>query len=297
MRDSIAIVSVKAKKNCYSAGDAITTDQFDIVTDPKGYENQVTVQPTVATNNAGLPKEQVELTFSLTALGKTSKKTTEVSVVNSDLEASVSLDPRFGTLQKKLESFRNCSTLMNNLAKKGLATGKFPGMKRKVPDIGGSFTTPSFGFNFSCCNDKEIALAHFVWNGFNIHAGIETYFPFFIPAVPGLNIYVSLEVSMWANLGMVDIDVSLEEGCSTVDIGIGAGVEATGSVGVSYINPKILGAQLGIQGQASGAWKWHILTGEVKPDPIKLQVNLVGKITFISMEVASGSWTLGEMVL
>ncbi len=298
MLDSIVIVSVKAKKNCYLPGDEITTDQFTIVTDPVGYENQVTVQPSIMTaNNAGSAKENVELTFTLSAFGHTSTKKTNVVCVNNDLEANVSIDLRFQILAKKIQTFRNCTTLLNNLAQKGMATGKFPGMQRKQPTISGNFSAPTVGFHFACCNNKDIALANIQWNGFSVSAGFETFFPFYIPAVLGLNIYISLGVSIWANLGLVNVDISLEQGCSSAEIGVAAGATVSGNVGVSYINPNILSAQMGLEGAASTTWKWDVLNGKWNNEPLAFKINLVGKITVISFVVFSGSKTLAEFVL
>ena len=53
VEDSVIIKYVIAKYQCYNHGEEISTSQFDITTEPKGYENLVTVSPSVANNNAG----------------------------------------------------------------------------------------------------------------------------------------------------------------------------------------------------------------------------------------------------
>ena len=66
VEDSVIIKYVIAKYQCYNHGEEISTSQFDITTEPKGYENLVTVSPSVANNNAGFSIENnVPVTFTL----------------------------------------------------------------------------------------------------------------------------------------------------------------------------------------------------------------------------------------
>ena len=86
--DSVTIVSVTPLKDCYNSGDNLALSDFEIKTNPDGYESLVQFTPTRVTNYAGESDEEQTITFSLNYRGHTSTNEATVNVFNEDLGLS-----------------------------------------------------------------------------------------------------------------------------------------------------------------------------------------------------------------
>lgn len=286
--DSVQIVSVTPKKRCYSAGDGVVTSDFNIVTEPKGYENQVTASPssvggifTGVQNNDG--SYNVELTFSLTVNNHTSTKKTNVVVIDPDmgLSPSVGIDIySFVQTCRKINELETEMTTLANKMKEATEAGN-SALKQCV-----ELKPPHFYFGefqvgewrWMCCNDTRTQLVPISWGGMSAECGIAITVPFPIAAIPGLAFYLTAESKTNVGLTGCTFNMSHMKECSNVELTLGITSTVSGAAGICFMSPSILSAQLGIEGQGSSSIIWKVTEGKVVWRPLLLTGSVTGQI-------------------
>lgn len=272
LKDSVGIVSVTPKRKCYNNGDAISLSDFEIVTEPTGYESMVTLTPTTADNDAGWGQEDMELTFSLDYNGRVSTKKLTVKVFNEDLAATATTG----------------SSIMKELLKE-IDNGKF--WVKKAGDAVTSISpcNPDYIFDINyaagtafqyCCNDKIIE------NGFRfdfpyvkLGLSVECDFPtsLSLPLLGG--IYINLSVGGGINMGPMSINYRGEE-CSSITIPVGLFLSFSGGVKAKAISDDILTLQGNVVAEAKSSLVWEVGHG-VKWKPLDVSVSIVGTATML----------------
>ena len=286
--DSVQIVSVTPKKRCYSAGDGVVTSDFNIVTEPKGYENQVTASPssvggiyTGVENNDG--SYNVELTFSLTVNNHTSTKKTNVVVIDPDMGLSPSVGIDIGSFVQTCRKINELETEMTTLANKMKAATEAgnSALKQCV-----ELKPPHFYFGefqvgewrWMCCNDTRTQLVPISWGGMSAECGIAITVPFPIAAIPGLAFYLTAESKTNVGLTGCTFNMSRMKECSNVELTLGVTSTVSGAAGICFMSPSILSAQLGIEGQGSSSIIWKVTEGKVVWRPLLLTGSVTGQI-------------------
>ena len=275
--DSVSIVSVTPLKDCYNSGDNLALSDFEIKTNPDGYQSMVQFTPTRVTNYAGESDEQQTITFSLTYQGHTSTKDASVNVFNEDLGTSTCKSVDFN---KFLEDFKKINAMVEKA--QGLAD-KLNTLSKDFnpcdPDFHLVVSLPQGSDVHACCEGKEI-------NGFRVdlpvidaNMGIDCYIPtsLSIPHVGGLEIHVGAAIGV--RLGPLSFKFKRE--CSDITIPIGLYANIAGGARVFLGDPDFLSAELNLVGEGSTTVTWTI--GEsIKWSPLNVNLKIVGKVTLCS---------------
>ena len=305
IKDSVTIVSVKPLQECYELGGAVTTDQFEIVTDPVGYENQVTVQPTTIQDNGlfvgGNGKANVDLTFSLTVNGNTSTKHQNVTAINPDQEVSVSVEVNVHEFCLNIYKFENTLKEYADITEKvkkadGLAK-LGAGFSKDGPNVHlGGITLNSF--KYKCCNNKVGWVLPFSWSGGWVDFGVNITFPFPIAAIPGVSFYLQAYANAKLSVGPYNVELSRELACASYQLPVTLTGTVGGAAGVCFLAPSVLSAQLAVEGEASiGLTATVIPKMDIIKNPLTLKASVVGKVTAMGLYTSQVSWTFAEWVL
>ena len=290
VEDTIAIVSVKGKFKCYNVGDKITTEpkQFEIVTDPPGYENLVTVSPAVATNNAGMAVEDgVVVTFTLTKNGHTSTKTTTISVYNSDLVAPLDvIQGSLKTFKFMMENMKIIDDIWENIESisncvEYLAPASPCGWSSEKPQ-GEAGWELNISPKLLCCSDNTPAPA------LQISLGKASYgntyscrFPFYgIPYVASADVVFNLSAGFF--VGPVTGVISTNRECAQLCIPAGVNLTVNGGVGVSVGGGKLLAADLLLQGSTTGQVQWCPI-GSNNTLSVGITFSVVGNVVCVGL--------------
>ena len=157
VEEDIEIVSVTPKKNCYSEGDAITEDQFDIVTNPPGLQRHVQLDQysrIAHCSNIALHTCQQPLTFNAYKRNEVrDSKTINVMVYTSEL-ISVEAPASVLMIQSHIREAKDLLAYVNRTNKQiSSALSRVPGPVR--------FETSPFGVDCIigssfgiCCDGK-----------------------------------------------------------------------------------------------------------------------------------------------
>lgn len=297
VEDSIRIVSVYAKYQCYNHGDEIETSQFEIKTDPPGYENLVTVTPTVANNNFGWSAEcGVPVTFSLTKNGHTSKLVKDICVFNSDLSVSQNLSQGLSNISQMLMSMKLVDAALEDVQK-----CTRPLRRLKMPTCGWGDDPPSQASGalditpkMLCCSDHTMAPALQIKFGqLSKGASYGCRVPLYgIPYVASFDFVFNIGASIF--VGPIDGIVSVNTKCAQLCFPFGATVSFNGGFGGSIAGGDVLTidglAQASMTGTAS-----YCLIGPKSNLKLSATVSLVGSVTMCSFVKYSIEFPLGTM--
>lgn len=303
--DSVQIVSVTPKKKCYAMGDDVVTSDFDIVTEPTGYENQVTVTPaflggaslsyTNSLQNSDGTLKSI-LTFSLTVNNHTSTKKAEIVVIDPDMGLSPSLGCDIQTFVKnckKIEELeKEVETTVKNM-KKSVEAGNsaLAGCVSLSPP---EFSCGSFDislFKWQCCNGVRSQVVPITWGGLTCQAGVSITVPFPIAALPGISFYLNAESKVNVGLTGCSFVLSHNKDCANTELTLGITATISGSAGICALSPSIISAQLGLEGQGSSSILWNVTNKTIKWRPLLLTGSVVGKATCIGLIQKQCKWT------
>jgi hypothetical protein len=275
--DSVTIVSVTPLKDCYNSGDNLALSDFEIKTNPDGYESLVQFTPTRVTNYAGESDEEQTITFSLNYRGHTSTNEATVNVFNEDLGLSTCKSVDFN---KFLEDFKKINAMVQ----------KAQGFADKLNTLSKDFNPCSPDFHLvlslpqgsdihACCEGKEITGFRVDLPTIDAYLGIDCYIPtsLSIPHVGGLEIHVGAAIGV--RLGPLSIKFKRE--CSTITIPLSLYANVAGGVRVFFGDPDFLSAELNLVGEGSTSLTWTI--GEsIQWSPLNVGLKIVGKVTLCS---------------
>lgn len=284
VEDTIAIVSVFKKYRCYNHGDVVAPDQFEITTDPPGYESLVTVSPNKVYNHAGLSMEDIPVTLSLTKNGHTSTKVVNVAVYNSDLTVSQALN--IGALSKYKEALESMALVeyilghIEEFADVAVKNAPTPCSWKTEKPQGSTSTAIEITPKMLCCSDHTPAPA------LQIKFGQKSYgnsfscrFPFYgIPHVASADIVFGLAGSV--SIGPVDGIVSTNTECAQICVPVTLSVSVNGGVGVS-VGGNILTADLLLQGTTFA--QAALCYGTSSYLKVGLTISVVGAVTLASL--------------
>ena len=277
MKDSIALVSVTPKKDCYNTGDAVSVSEFEIVTDPAGFESLVQLRTTNVYNTAGASEERQTLTFELTYNEHTSTKTATVNVFNEDLGLSegqsVDFKDFISNLKKvnaMVEKAKGLTNKLNSLAK---------GVSPCSPDFHLVVNLPQCTDIHACCNGKEVDGYKVNLPSIDAYLGVDCYIPttLKIPVVGGVDIHVGAAIGV--TLGPLSFTYKRE--CSNITLPLGLYANISGGVRVSLFDPDFLSGELNLVGTGSTQLVWTV-GQSIQWHPLNVDLKIVGKVTVVS---------------
>jgi len=276
VKDGLNGITVVPKQCCWKKGDAITTDQFTITTDPPGLEGTVTVSPTsVPTNIFATPVGTLPLTFT----GKKPDGTDVTATINIsavDEDAQLAFTAGLGQFKPE-EIVKYIDDIINNVKMGPCGAG------------GGPSANMQFATGKLCCPKAGCIKDMYAYNGtYNYDLTYTCDFPFYgIPYVASLNFRIMAGVGASLSLG------NIKTTCDGVDVCYSLGVTGTVGGGVSgtILGGKLLDASL-------------MLVGSITPDPIEycmpsgatkclgnicVKADIVGTVTTLSFFTKSVS--------
>lgn len=283
VEDTISILGVFPKYRCYSNDEAIDKSQFDIVMNPEGYENLVTVTPAVAQSEAATDG-YIEITFSVTKNNHTSTKKTRVRVIDNDDSFSQSLPVGLLNIKRTLETmdkvygaFQEAKSVTDKME----FLRHVPGSPCKWSDDPPASASSALDLRFRslCCNDHTaVASLKVKLLQLSYGASFGCRVPFYgIPHVASCDLVCNFGASM--SVGPVDGIISVNKSCADLCIPVTLGLTLNGGVGVS-LGGDILTADLLLQGGGSAQLAWCLTS----PNYLKLEASLsvVGTVTMCS---------------
>lgn len=287
VRDNIEIVSVTPLKNCYNTGDDIPISDFEIQTDPPGYESLATHTPNRARNSwewVGTDDTQ-EITFSLIHNGHESHKVVSVNVFNDELAVSHGNSINFKALLKRLESVK----YVLNKAKS--VSDKLNDLGKKVQGFTVS-CEPDVNFNVeisdddeqdihACCNGEEVdGYAVAASNSVSAEIAIDCYIPIQLNLPKIAEVYAHVGASAGVSIGPF-IYTYLGPECSSTTVRIAVYATISGGVQLRIVSEKVLTGQLDLVGRGDMSWDW-IIGEEIDWHPINVSLSIVGNVTFFN---------------
>lgn len=291
--DSVAIVSVTPIKECYADGDPIVTSNFTIVTNPAGYENQVTVSPIRATSTYG--QRQQELTFSLTVEGKTATKTANIDVISSEQRVSLSESRSVKELYKILKSG-------GEVVKKAMDAKE---AMKAMDKLRVTPCSPTWDFTFDpqfpfectqvCCNDKTTEVLQVNFPAVTLSGGIDCTVPIWgFPYAASVNLVLSVGASVTA--GPASGQMAWQSDCFEAKLPISFSFSASGGLGVSVLSPDVLSIDARLQSSISKSLEW-VIGKSIQWDKTKLSLDVVGTVKTIGLFTESITFNVGYVYL
>jgi hypothetical protein len=281
LKDSAGIVSVKPLKCCYSAGDAISIEDFEIVTEPTGYESMVTLSPTTARNKAEWigTEDTQDITFKLEYNGKTSTKVVTVKVFNDDLamtagQQSLSLKDFIKDLEKVKKQVAKGQKLADMLS--SLSSAATP----CKPEANLDFAFPAGRSLKSCCNGKEVDGFSIDGPAITLGITVECDFPtsLTIPVIGG-GLYINVAVGVGAFVGPFNFKYLGKE-CTSATIPFGLYANVSGGLKFKVPDEDILSMQINVVGEAKSSIVWVVGEGP-QWHPLDLTITAVGKVVLL----------------
>lgn len=304
----IRITSVKPKRTCYSPGDHIDIEDFEIRTEPEGYENIVSYSPVQISGEDGFyplqhspdnnGKWDETIVFSIDYLDNHDEKSVNVHVLDPEAQSHMGIENDFiewaETMIKYdeiIEDVENTIELMKNA--KGLKEMIKAGfVEPELKITVGKMSLEDGGYR--CCNDHVERFGNFHFEGLSISGSLGFEVPFPIPMVPGALFTASVDAGIGITIGGLDLQLSADPKCFAMDIPFTFKCNVTGTVGVAIFSPKLAGASGGVKGTLSVGGTWHLMNGGVERNPASLKATIETKVKFIGLDIFPHTWTLAE---
>ena len=280
--DSIEIRYVKPKYGCYNDGDEIAANQFEIETYPSGYEHLVMVSPVTAQKSAGYPRGQMEVTFYLTHNNHTSTKKAYITVVNSDLEATVGASMNIVNLKNAME---NSQELKNKLDDFKAAVNGLKELERLAPckwNFDANYGVPYVTIRNKCCSDHTAYdILYISFPSASVSAAYQCRFPFYgIPHVASADVLLNLGLTL--AVGPMTGELSFQTQCCTLCIPASLSFAVSGGVGLS-IGGDLLQADLLLQGSSTASCQWCPVGGNGIDCKLGGTVSIIGQLQLVSI--------------
>ena len=291
VEDTISIVSVRPKYKCYRNDEGISTSQFEIVTEPEGYERLVTVTPNTASSSIAI-SNHFPVTFNLTHNGHTSTKTAEIVVYNSDVAAPEEiLVGALQTLEYLIKHrvvlryvWDNVERLSNIINSKATTLSPCNWSLDTKPDKDfddGLSISP----RMLCCGEDENHASSpalkFQFGKLSYGNSFGCRFPFYgVPYVASADFVFNLSAEMF--LGPCNGVISTNKDCNQFCIPLGCTLAANGGVGVSLGGGKLLSADLLIQGAWTTQIQWCPI-GSSNSLSVGITFSVIGQVVTLGM--------------
>lgn len=279
----IKIVKVIPQKTCYIPDDNILIDDFDIKTQPEGFESQVLLTPTKMPLRASGSNLQGRYDVNVEFfIPHHDSVTIQVPCINSD--ASFHQDYGVGEVASFFRGVDNLRDHISRAIDVHVAFGDFS------PDTHNEWewSTPTIGMHWDCCNDNIQRMAHIKWDGFRYNLSAEVYTPPFLFGA----VYASFSASFAISLAQFEGDVSFDLNCAKATLGIGISASVSGNLGIAALNPRLLSVQGGIEGSVSATGNLVIPDFTLSGDA-KLECAIVGRVTAVSLTIWQGRKVIG----
>lgn len=294
--DTVSLVSVRASK-CYNDGDSIKSTDFDIVTDPPGYESMVTVTPIIANHMGTDPEWRQAVNFRLTHHNHTSHKSTTVSVISEQKPLNVTFTPEFQNFEKNIRKAEEILD-MALAVKKGLLN-----LSKGSPidiDCDPSWSTTAALPTFSCycCQGKKVETFNLLSWGLSGSIGCEAAIP--IPAascpIPCAKTGLMGVVGFSGGLSLGPTNIVWREKCSYIEVQGELNVEIHGGFRVQALSKDFLSLSAVLYGSAIRHFSWKVGDPFVCDD-IKLKFGISGEVKTFSWVTIPYDIPIGEIIL
>ena len=310
--DSVRIVSVTNLHNCYESGDPILLEHFKIVTQPKGYEEQVKISPIVAdattreinisygvgmgVSGKSVNKVKKKVYFQLRHNGHISRDSTQITIIPETV-GDLSMQPHWYEIYRLLTQMEE---LENELHQKIDTLSNSAGLLKIIRGCSFSFNHETNGVvNFRledvCCNNDAVSAASIELPYLSVSGELECSYPFYLPVVPGLGANIGLGLSLGISIGPLSDVFTLTEGsdnCYRTELPFVLYFTASGTVELFYILPQLLSGGLTIQGDAAIPFGYDLRSRKFSRKPITISANIRGHITVIGFEIDACVWPL-----
>lgn len=307
--DEVRIVSVKPKRTCYSPGDPIDLEDFEILTEPKGYEDIVSYSPVQISGGNGFYPTQhwpdnngkwdEVIVFSIDYLENHSEKPVIVNVLDPEAQShTIGAELNFlewgETILKYdeiVENVENTIELMKNA--KGLKELLKAGfVEPNLEIIIGELSFEDGGYR--CCNNHVERFGNFHFGGLTISGGLGFEIPFPIPMIPGAMFTATVEAGVKITIGGLDLQLSSDPNCIVADVPFTLEGQVTGLVGVAVFSPKLAECSGGVEGSLSVGGTWHLMSGGLERNPTVLKATIVTRAKLIGLNIFPFRWTFVE---
>lgn len=245
MLDSVMIVSITCKKQCWMSEDNINVEDFEVVTVPENCNVTVTPMAVPAAISSYAPDYTVELKFTATdpVSGKSAHEDFDLTVLDPNHKRQTCVNNKLefvnSWVQDLVESAKVCKLI------KGMEDKMKPYMRGRFEPTTECSLLPSTTIYPNCCEDApsdkmELAITA------TVGLGVEAAFPFASAGVFTANAVVTAGVSLSASVAEV-LTCDMEEFCFT----LGGGVSIGGGVRAEVLDKDLLSATGQIVGSAS----------------------------------------------
>lgn len=283
VEDTIAILGVYPKYKCYSNEEPMDKSQFEIIMNPDGYEDLVTMTPAVALSSAATDG-YLEVTFSVTKNNHTSTKKTRVRVIDPEDSFNQSLPAGLLNIKRTLETMDKVKKAFDDaksVTDKMSFLKNVPGSPCKWSDDPPAQAGAALDIRIRtlCCTDHTTSAALKVKFGqLTYGASFGCRVPFYgIPHVASCDLVCNFGASM--AVGPIEGIIATNRNCADLCIPVSLGVTLNGGVGVS-LGGDILTADLLLQGSASATLAWCLMSSNYMK--LDAGISVVGTVTMCS---------------
>lgn len=251
--DTVYIESVTPLRSCYAPLEDISTDDFKIITYPRGYEHMVTVSPQRANNKFGLATDSVTMEFTIHYNDLEDKKYCTLPVYNPDLQwyvQALTVSPKkFLDFVKRVEMIQRMMTPLRNLEElKVIAKGPAP--IRPVWDW--NFNVADIKDVRECCKGRENKGKLLNIGTVEVSAGIEGRIPITgIPHVTSIDAVVSIIAGIRGTLGSVAIFEQEDLECTHTTVPVTIFLTPSIAVQGYIFDPDVVSVTASVYGNAS----------------------------------------------
>lgn len=290
--DTISIVNI-IPKSCFNAGDSMRDEDFEVITNPRGYGHLAKHTPTVALNSAGSVVDETVVTFRLIYGAHESVKTVTVSVINDNLtNAGVLNLPLKDFMQKlndakeMLKKARTCTGFLDKVSG-GFACAP------NSPDVSLDINMPQS--TCYCCNGNVVDAFTLIWPTISGSISGDCTIPLpgvSIPFVGGLSAVITLTGS----IALGPFNLRIRGACTQGDVPVEFAVDLYGGVQVAFISKNVLSASLKIGGGGKTGWVWTILK-KTEWEGLEFTAAITGEIKTLGFLSSKVNVTLGKATL
>lgn len=254
LEDTVSIVKVTPSQ-CFNTGDTFKIQNFNVVTNPPGYESMITIFPEVANNpSTSEPVIQNYVNFNLEYDNHISHASCLVNVVNYTAPTP-HLSPALLDFEKNLQKAEEAMDLAKKI-EQGLAAVNPPGIDCKP-----YFNNNRIVFATSsayCCNGEVEGTWSLPQFGFVASFNCEISWPIPYVSIPALGTGIYATIGIGAGLSMGPLDIVYRGECSYMEIPAELYVEFSGGARAQILTPNLCSLSAKVTGRYSFLFGWRI---------------------------------------
>lgn len=314
----IYITEVVPKRCCYDIGDAVKLADFDIKTEPPGYEYLANVTPLFLNSHDGGNGETENLTFSITYNNYTDTKSVPIAVYGID-ESTISHPTTSIDIPEMLDIIRDIKTFGSFFNKVADALQELKSISDRVSKIPiiGLPCHPTIDLSIdidnlyyykpssikSCCQGR--CIEGWRWNpgsSFTGSVGFECTIPTPLSVgTSGLTFVIGVQAG--GTLGPLSIDfyptelINALKYSGNYSCAINSHIPARifvnvfGAVQLALLDPSFLSVKGGVEGSLSKEWIWNV-GQNIGLDNITLTIYGFYQVRVIGLVSLKGKYTL-----